>query len=211
MKLTASELKLIEQAVQKAEAHTRGEIVPVVVGSSREYPESWLMLALAGGIAAGLASWLTHEGLGPGWVLTVTEFSLEILAGAGVALALGWIAPFRRRVIGSEDLARAVHERAVMEFVEHGVMNTSDRCGILLLVSLFEHRAEIIADRGIYTQVPETFWQQELDQMLSELRTRGLAPALTQGIERLGVLLTEKFPREAGTTNELGDSLRQDR
>lgn len=210
MKLTESDLSLIEQAVKDVEATTRGEIVPLLLDQSRAYPEAYLLLVLGGGIASGLASYGVHEFLGPGWTLGVGEFAIEILSGIGLAL-LATLSPWiRRKVLDQGVLADSVHRRALAEFTEHGVMNTNDRCGVLLLVSLFEHRAEIIADRGIHAVVPEGYWKQELDQMMQEIHVKGLAPALDSGIRRIGDLMAVKFPREAGTTNELADHLRKE-
>jgi putative membrane protein len=130
--------------------------------------------------------------------------------GAFVGWGLSFFPFLRRWVIGRGDLADAVSLRAAAEFTRHGVMNTQDRCGVLLLVSLFEHRAHILADRGIHAQVPEGYWKECLDRMMAKVKPEGLSSALCSGITELGALLAEKFPREAGSTNELADHLRQD-
>jgi putative membrane protein len=209
MKLSEAQLKQIEEAVKAAERTTRGEIVPVVIAQAREYPEAWLLLALAGGVASGLASFAAHELWGAGWSLTVGRFALEVLLGSALGLLAGLSATLRRLAVGREDLAEAVSIRAAAEFTRHGVMNTGDRCGVLLFVSLFEHRAELVADRGIHSAVPSGYWQAELDRMMVEVHAQGLAAALCSGITRIGALLSERFPREAGTTNELADTLRR--
>lgn len=210
MKLTEAELKQLEGAVRDVEARTRGEIVPILLQQSRAYPEAYLILALGGGIASGLSSYVVHELLGPGWTLGVGEFAIEILAGMGLAILAAVVPWMRRKVLGRGVLADSVHRRALAEFTRHGVMNTNDRCGVLLLVSLFEHRAEIVADQGIHAAVAEGYWKQELDQMMQEIHVRGIAPALEAGIRRIGALMAEKFPREAGTANELADHLRRE-
>ena len=209
MKLTEDQLKQIEEAVKAVERTTRGEIVPVVIAQAREYPEAWLLLALAGGVAAGVSSYAAHELWGAGWSLTVGRFALEVLIGAGAGLLAGLQPTVRRFAVGRDDLAEAVSMRAAAEFTRHGVMNTGDRCGVLLLVSLFEHRAELVADRGIHSAVPSGYWQVELDRMMAEVHAQGLAAALCSGITRIGALLSAQFPREAGTTNELADNLRR--
>lgn len=208
MNLTDTELKQIEHAVKELESKTRGEIVPIVLSQSRDYLEPRLILVLMGILASGVSSYLLHEVWGAGWSLSLTSFALELVLGAAVGIILGFIPGLRRRLVGAESLAEAVDLRAAAEFTRHGVMNTSDRCGILLLVSLFEHRAEILADRGIHSQVPEGYWKSCLDRMMAQVKPQGLAAALCSGIAEIGELLAEKFPREAGTTNELSDHLR---
>ncbi|MFN7684515.1 MAG: TPM domain-containing protein [Oligoflexia bacterium] len=209
MKLTDLELKQIERAVQAAEQKTRGEIVPLVIRQARGYPEAWILPPVIGTVVSGVFSYVLHEWMGAGWVLGARELAVEMGLGAVLGLGLSLVPAVRRLVVGKQDLAEAVALRAAAEFTRLGVMNTQDRCGILLLIGLFEHQAEIVADRGIHSQVGEGYWQAELDQMMRELKRDGLTPALCSGIARLGELLAAKFPREAATSNELSDQLRR--
>jgi len=210
MKLSESELKKIEDTIKKIEGMTRGEVVPVLVRQSRDYPEVGWMLICLGALSSGILSYVAHTFWGASWDVGSVEFALEILVGAAAGWAVSLIPAARRWMLGAEDLTAAVSFRASAEFTRHGVMDTQDRCGVLLLVSLFEHRAEILADRGIHSQVPEGYWKECLDRMMAKVKPEGLSSALCSGITELGALLAEKFPREAGSTNELADHLRQD-
>ncbi len=208
-KFTEAELQRIEKAVQAAESQTRGEIVAVVVPQSQAYRWVGFFLSAMGAAVATAVAFLWAEVSGSLWGIRPDHLVVFQLGGALTGALLAGVKAIKRRIVPAAHLDAAVDKQALAEFVRHGVMNTGDRCGVLLLISLFEHRVEIVADRGIHSQVVPEFWQEETGRLASDLRAgRPLSDALCDAIGRLGALLATKFPRTADTVNELDDRLR---
>ncbi len=205
-RLSQQDLDSIEQAVQKAEASTRGEIVAVILPRSQSY--RWVPFFLSGFMAvlATALVILPLEWSPSPWGPSLEALVMIQLTGALLGAVLSQIPGVRRFVIPRLQLDAAVEKQAQAEFARQGVMNTNDRCGVLLLVSLFEHRVHLVADRGIHSVVEAGYWSEETSRLAAEIRsTHHLRDAIVHSIERLGVLLAEKFPRTADTVDELSN------
>jgi putative membrane protein len=106
-------------------------------------------------------------------------------------------------------MGRAVYRRAVEVFLERELFDTRDRTGILLFVSLNEHRIEVLADRGIDAQVDETAWTDVSDHIRQGIEDDRLTQGLLNGIERCGRVLDEHgVDARPGDPDELSDHLR---
>ena len=71
------------------------------------------------------------------------------------------------------------------------------------MISLFEHRVQVLADSGINAKVPPHTWDQIVDIIIDGLKNKRSAAAICQAIERCGELLQEHFPRKHDDTDEL--------
>ena len=100
-----------------------------------------------------------------------------------------------------------VHARAVAHFKTGAERRTHGRTGVLLYLSMREHRAEIVADQPIAAKVPAEVWGEAMADMLAEIRQGRIAEGLAAGVRDVGVVLAEHFPRQADDTNELPDRL----
>src|SRR5690606_1021582 len=150
---TEADRQRIQEAVAAAEQRTAGEIVPYVVDRSDRYEVAmWRGAALAGLVATAvvLVVLQLYRGWGLAWLHDAWGALLVVLLAsvAGGLLAMS-VPALRRRLAGEEVMARHVHQRALQAFVEEEVFNTRDRTGILLFLSLFEHRIEVMGDAGI--------------------------------------------------------------
>ena len=144
---STEDLERIKAAVAGAEGQTSGEIVPYYVESSDDYEESvW-----RGGVLASTLTLLVFYGLRtftPIWLpFDLTEVLFIILLSAGLGSGLTyWLPPLRRLLAGRALINRRVSARALEAFVSEEVFQTRDRTGILIFLSLFEHRVQIIGD-----------------------------------------------------------------
>ena len=192
------EQQRIEAAVRASEMKTSGEIVPMVVDSSYDYPRAELIgggtLALAVGL---MISWL-FGGESIWWFLPV------FIVGFFVFQQLIHHLPaLKRKLIHPDELTEEVKEKALVSFIEQGLHETRDRTGILILISLFEHRVQVLADSGINEKVPEHTWEELVDIIITGLKSGDSCTATCQAIERCGELLQEHFPRKHDDTDEL--------
>ena len=84
---------------------------------------------------------------------------------------------------------------------------THGRTGILIYLSMREHRAEIVADAAIASLVSPEVWGEAMAAMLAELKQGRIADGMIAAVDRVGVVLAEHFPRHENDVNELPDRL----
>jgi putative membrane protein len=195
----------IETAIADAEARTSGEIVPLLVRRSStvgHVPLVSFTLLLLCVFLSDLPAHLAGLG-GPYWVWLGACW---LLAG-GLALGLSRLDAVQRLLTSRIDQLRQVDLRAQIEFYELDMKQTRDRTGILLLVSLMEHRAVVLADHSIAEKLDGKIWQELVDLMIQGVKRGDLAAGLTQAIQRCGELLSPHFPIADDDINELRDHL----
>jgi putative membrane protein len=209
---TDADRRLIEEAVREAESRTSGEIVPVVVQRSGTYPSVPWKAAMIG-ILPGLLlhEWLVLSGAGWGpdpWLQQLLP--LTILAGALLGVGLvRWIPAVERMFISEREMVEMVHVRARQAFLDNEVFLTRERTGILLLVSLFEHRVEVLGDSGITDRVAEDAWGDVVADIITGIKRGEATQGVVAAIGRCGRLLESAgVARRADDDNELDDSLR---
>ncbi len=195
---SAEEKQKIETAVKAAEAKTSGEIVPMVVDASYEYPRAELIGAGCLAMAVGLLiSWaFGSESIWwflPAFIVCFFIFQQLIRNLPGL----------RRKLIHPDELTEEVREKALVSFVEQGLHETRDKTGILILISLFEHRVQVLADSGINAKVPEHTWEEIVEIVTTGLKSNDASAAVCKAVERCGELLQEHFPIKDDDTNEL--------
>jgi putative membrane protein len=141
------------------------------------------------------------------WQNPVAVLAAQLILGlAGFGLAR-WLPGFKRLFI-LEDRATAVaEEQAFQEFYANGLHRTEAATGVLLFVSLLEHRVVILADEGIDARVDAEFWADTDDAILDGIRTGSLRDGVVAGIRRAGDLLSKQFPWQHGDRNEIPDRL----
>jgi putative membrane protein len=195
----------IEIAIAEAESRTSGEIVPILVRRSSTVGHVSLVgftLLLLCVLIIDLPATLTELG-GPHWVWLGGCW----LLAAGLALGLRRFDVVQRWLTPRLDQMQQVDLRAQIEFYEHEVSQTRDRTGILLFVSLMEHRAVVLADHSIAEKLDAKIWQELVDLMIQGVKRGDLAAGMAQAIERCGQILSSHFPIAENDTNELRDHL----
>ena len=100
-----------------------------------------------------------------------------------------------------------MRRRAIAIFQAAAAKRTTGRTGILIYLSLAERRAEIIADEAILKVTDEHTWGEAMTALLTDVRHGRVGEGICAAIERVGVVLSEHFPRSAGDCNEIPDRL----
>jgi putative membrane protein len=191
----------IEAAVSSAERATSGEIVPVIVERSDNYAElrfgaAALVAFAAGALALLLAPELDH------W-LVPTQL--------GVFVASAWLfgqPALLRWLIPADVAAKRVARAAGLAFHEAGLVETRDRTGILIYVSLLEHRVVVLADRGIHARVEAGTWDAVVARVVAGIVAQRAEAGLADGIRLCGEILSRHFPSRPDDLNELPNSPR---
>lgn len=197
----ANEQERIRQAIIEAESKTSGEIVPMVVTASARYTEIEL-LGLIGGLCTGvIAEFFWSDPWASVYV------NLWPVAGAFAGFFLSRLTIVKRLVTPKTRIAEAVHDFALAEFTEQGLHFTREHTGILILVSLLEHRVEVLADRGINEKVAPETWQEIVLILIDGLKSRRAGDAFCRAIARCGEILAAHFPPRPDDQDELPNRL----
>ena len=103
--------------------------------------------------------------------------------------------------------ARRVRRRAILLFRTAAEARTRGRTGVLLYLSLDEHRAELVADSAINAKVAPEVWGEAMAALVTAIRDGRPGEGMAQAVAQVGVVLADHFPREADDINELPDRL----
>jgi putative membrane protein len=194
--------RAVHQALAEAERKTVGEILPVVVERSDPHPGADWLAALSFVIlgSSALLAWMP-------WRNPLAVLGAQVVLGAlGYGLAR-WLPDFKRLFVFENRATDVAEEQAFQEFYANGLHRTEAATGVLLFVSLLEHRVVILADEGIDAKVEPEFWADTDDAILDGIRAGSLRDGLVAGIRRAGDLLSEQFPWREGDQNEIPDRL----
>ncbi|NNC54046.1 MAG: hypothetical protein HKO08_13495 [Erythrobacter sp.] len=212
--------RIVTEAVAAAEEQTSGEIVTVLAERSDGYTDvalwwalgfSFTVMSLFAAFPEPVLKWI--DSLRGGWTSEWTRGQvLTLVLGAGLVslllvLAVQLWQPLKFRMIPSPVTAQRVREAAIKHFKVGAERRTHGRTGVLLYLSMREHRAEIVADDAIATQVPAEVWGEAMVDMLAEVSKGCVAEGLAAGVRDVGIVLAEHFPRDADDQNELPDRL----
>ncbi|TRD12177.1 hypothetical protein FGU71_10105 [Erythrobacter insulae] len=218
--LNKEQHKTVSDAVGEAELNTSGEILTVLADRSDDYTDVALWWALAGSFtimsvfAALPQPFLDFwDSLIGGWG---HEWSIGELASMTIALGLITFVtlvliqmwqPLKFLFVPGPVKTSRVHEQAIKHFKVGAERRTHGRTGVLIYLSMSEHRAEIVADEPIAAIVPAEVWGEAMGDMLIEIKAGNIAEGLAVGVRDVGFVLSQHFPRTDDDQNELPDRL----
>lgn len=207
------ELEQIQDAVARAEAFTSGEIVPYIVPESGRYDVAiWRGASILAVLSLAIIMLIFqfYSGWGLLWLFTGWGVALTVLLSGTLGAALSWGVPAIKRLLaGKENMARQVHLSALEAFLDEEVFNTRDRTGILLFISMFEQRVEVIGDTGINQRVTADDWAEVIEHVQEGVRNRNITKGIVEALELCGALLKKSGVHiREDDINELPNALR---
>ncbi len=200
--LSAEERSAVEESIRAAEKRTSGEIVVMVVPSSHHYP---LANVLGGALFGLMVAVLVCLVAGVDSMWYFLGFFLPFFALGNEAIRRSYT--LKRLFVRSSDMAEEVEEAAVSSFYSKEVYDTEGHNGVLIYISLFEHRAWVLADKGLHAKVDPAAWREVADLIVDGIREKTQAETLCRAINRCGDMLARHFPPQQGGRNELDDTL----
>lgn len=212
--------KLVGEAVTEAEAKTSGEIVTVLTDRSDGYTDVALLWSSGAAFTVMSVFAALPQPFLDVWDWAFGGWGHQWSTGeiASMMLSLGLITFFAVMLIQQREPLKfwlipgptktiRVHDQAVRQFKVGADRRTTGRTGVLIYLSMREHRAEIVADESIAAKVPAEVWGEAMADMLSHIRKGQIAEGLAAGIRDVGFVLAEHFPRGEDDVNELPDRL----
>lgn len=100
------------------------------------------------------------------------------------------------------DRAKHYFERLEMD-------KTALKNGVLIYIAVDTKKFAIIGDKGIDTKVPEDFWEETKNIMISHFRSHQLIEGIIAGINIAGEQLKHYFPVADDNINELPNDVVQ--
>ncbi len=202
--LTDDERTRVTATVKEAEKQTAGEIVVMIISASYHYP----MANVIGAVVFSLPLALIFATLTGEWLW---------IGGRNMWLFLGFLTVFfiffheiirrsfwlKRCFISEREFKEEVEEAAITNFFNQGLYRTRDETGVLVLVSVFEHKVRVLADKGINARVQEGQWDNIVKIIVDGIKQKRQAEAICEAVEKIGNLLKEHFPIKPDDTNEL--------
>ena len=204
--LTDDERKQVENAVKAAEKRTAGEIVVMIISSSYQYPlanvigASTVALPLALLLTPLTGSWLWIGSQNMWLFLGFLTFFFIIFHE--LVKRTAWL---KRLFISQREIDDEVEEAAVTQFFDQGLYRTRDETGVLVLISVFEHRVWMLADRGINAKVQQNQWDDIVTMITAGIKQQRAADAICAAVEKIGALLEAHFPIKPNDSNELNN------
>lgn len=202
--LSDEERERIQNAVKEAEENTSGEIVPMVVSSSYDYPLADVLggaaislpLALLVSPFVGHWFWVGGQNM---WIFLGLFIAFFFLFHQVVRHTL-WL---KRVFISPKEIEEEVKEAAVVSFFREGLYQTREETGVLIFISVFEHRVWILADRGIDQKVEKGKWDQIVRGITAGIKQGRQADAICEAVRQTGDLLRSHFPGKPEDRDEL--------
>lgn len=98
-------------------------------------------------------------------------------------------------------------QKALMVFKELKMDQTDLHNGVLIYISVEDHKFAIIGDKGIHEKVKDDFWNETKELMLAHFKNNQLTEGLIAGIKKAGAALSVHFPRQSNDNNELSNDI----
>jgi putative membrane protein len=202
--LTKEEQQKITTAVQTAEKKTAGEIVPMVVSKSGDYPLAAVVcsasftipLSLLLTAIIGKLLWVGPQNM---W-LFIGIFGLIFIP---IYLLVKKTDRLKYYFLNPDHVEEAVSKSALAAFYSQGLYKTAGDNGILLYISVLEQKVWIFADAGINNKIEQATWDNVVKELTNGIKQNDQCQAICTAITSMGEILQEHFPYDKEDKDEL--------
>ena len=202
--ITIAEQQRITDVVQEMERSTSGEIVPMIVSRSHDYPMAAVTCCIS--IALPLALLLTNLIGSRFWI---GPQNMWLFLGLFLVLyALLYPLAIRSDrlkyfFLNRKQVAKEVEKGALAAFYLEQLHQTRDANGILLYVSVMEQVVWILADTHINAKINQNEWDSIIADLTTGIKAGDPAEAICEAVRRIGQILHSHFPYQKDDTDEL--------
>ena len=202
--LSDDERTRVTEAVKEAEKVTAGEIVVMIISASYHYP----MANVIGAAVFSLPLALIFTTLTGEW-LWIGGQNMWLFLGYLVVLFFlfhelikrtPWI---KRGFITERQIQEEVEEAATTQFFNQGLYRTRDETGVLVLISVFERKVWVLADRGINAKVQAGQWDDIVKMIVDGIKQNRQTDAICEAVDKIADLLKTHFPIKPDDRDEL--------
>ena len=195
--LSEEDLIKIKSSVADAEKRTQAEIVPMIVRSS--VTKGFLPFHIFLILNLFILIFFRDGSDVLFYSLIVASFPISIFLA-------GW--PFlQRALIPKSDQESDVFHRAHFEFHQKKVGETFGSTGVLIFVSLNEHRAVILSDKGVAAEIDNERWAEAVQLLIAGIKNKKTGEGFCNAITHCANLLEKLSPAEKSNPNEISNRL----
>lgn len=202
--LTAAEQRQVTDAVREAERCTSGEIVPMVVSRSHDYPLAAVTCCVSMVLPAALLLtnligqrlWIGPQNM---WLFLALFATLHALLYPLVFRS----DRLKRFFLNRQQVEQEVEQGALAAFYAEQLHKTKDANGILLYISVMEQKVWLLADSGINAKIDQQQWDTTVADLTAGIRAGKPAEALCEAVRRVGHILHDHFPYQKDDRDEL--------
>jgi putative membrane protein len=219
LKLSADDHARVSAAIAAAEGKSDGEIIAIAADQSDAYHDVglhyavlvlFLVLAFFAIWPQQLELWWTRL---MGWTaepsmrqLLTLLLGFALLKFLAVLFILKW-RRLRMLLTPGSTKTRRVRRRAVMLFKTGAERRTIGRTGILIYLSMAEHRAEIVGDEAITAVTTPETWGEAMAALIKDVKEGRPGDGIVAAVGLIGEVLAEHFPKTSEDSNEIPDKL----
>lgn len=196
----------IESRVAELEKKTGAELKIAILRESDPYFAASMLFTL---ISTFVLSLLMHLELA--WL-----HSDLMLAGLDLAILLlmygmSRIPFFKRAILSSREVSMKVDRNAFLIFHKLGVHETTHRSGAFLLVSVLEHKFEVLLDKELAKHVPGQALEDLIQKMSARFKGKDFEAGLILCIETIETHLLSFIPKDfKPACNEISNKIHWD-
>lgn len=197
----------LNRLIADIEKSKNTQIVLAIIQRSDSYAElPWKAFALGVSITGLLVFILNLFSLDwYSWISVLIVITFTLSGGAVFALLTVLIPGFAKLFLSSFRAEVEVQQCAESMFLSKELFATSQRRGILLLVSLFERKIVILPDKGMRDQLTKETMHGIITQMTMFLKRNEITQAFKAGLEQLSYSLETNI--QGPNKNELSDEI----
>ena len=136
-------------------------------------------------------------------------FTISLVVGLCFSLFLKLFPSAKRYFITKSAINHYTLLSAESIFLKEGIFQTKERTGILIYISLLEHKVRIIADQGIHSKLVDSDYAEMIHCIIDGIKTNKRGEGIVKAIHLCGDLLQKNgFSRKLDDEDELSNELR---
>jgi len=206
--LSENDRIMLENRIAEAEKLTGSQIVIATVKRSDSYLEiPWKAFALCASFAGLLV--FSLDLILFSWIQDIVVLISVVitLAVASLAVLFSVLSPVFARLFLSHNRAEAeVKQYAESLFLSRELFSTSQRTGMLLLISLFERKVIILPDKGLSENISSEDLKKIISQMKDPLAHNDIRRAIEIALDEF-IRIIKPLPSGDGRSDELSNKI----
>lgn len=201
--ISKHELEQINELLLEAEKKSHSELVPMVVERSDDYPAAHFRSAIIVSFIFSLVLYFS-----PLTIINPIYFLWIQVPGLFLGYLLGNVSWVTKLLTTKREIEIEVYQRAIEAFFEHNLHMTKRHNGVLIFVSLLEHKIQIITDSGVKAKIDQKIWDEIVNDFGQKVSKSTLSEALKEAISSAAIVLEKYFPLDGKEkSNELKNDI----
>lgn len=194
-------IQKIESEIAEMEKKTTAEVVVLVVKQSSfiKYIKPVLFFILLI-LSLFTLNWFLHDL----WFTTLENSIIYLLNIAFMyfcATVLSRLSLFQRLFLHPTDMQEAFYRRAISEYYENNLHKTEKNTAVLMMVSLLEHKAIVLASLELNKELDEKIWTDCINLITQGAKNNDVGLGFLNALEKIIPILESKFPLHLNPVN----------